>query len=269
MPLPTPNVIRKHSGHRLLIFALALSFAGCAGSSSNAKDPLNYTENAKHSYENALRAFLEQDHELSNQLMEEVKRNYGYSRYARLAELRLADTAYSQQKYAEAITMYKSFVHDYPNDAEVPYARYRVARSQFSQASPSVLMAPLEERDLAAVQDSYRSIRAFLADFPNYKRSEDLKYMRAETVGLLARHELYVARFYLRRDNFDAAVARIKFALNRYAKSGLDPEAIVLLGETYLKMKKRDDARKAFEQVLSEHSSSPFSVPTRRFLATM
>ena len=93
--------------------------------------------------------------------------------------------------------------------------------------------------------------------------------MRAETVGLLARHELYVARFYLRRDNFDAAVARIKFALNRYAKSGLDPEAIVLLGETYLKMKKRDDARKAFEQVLSEHSSSPFSVPARRFLATM
>ena len=61
--------------------------------------------------------------------------------------------------------------------------------------------------------------------------------------GLLARHELYVARFYLDRDNFDAAVARCEYALTNYSGLGLEPEALVLLGETYLKMKETEKAR--------------------------
>ncbi len=57
--------------------------------------------------------------------------------------------------------------------------------------------------------------------------------------GLLARHELYVARFYLARGNFPAAVARCQYALRTYEGSGLEAEAMLLLGETYMKMHKR------------------------------
>ena len=47
---------------------------------------------------------------------------------------------------------------------------------------------------------------------------------------------------------------------------GLEAEALVLLGETYLRMKKVDRARAAFEKVLHEYPASPFVVPARRFL---
>jgi outer membrane protein assembly factor BamD len=50
------------------------------------------------------------------------------------------------------------------------------------------------------------------------------------------RHELYVARFYLNVGNFEAAVARAQYALRNFDGSGLEPEAMVLLGETYLKL---------------------------------
>jgi len=252
--------------------ALVLALAGLAPACGAKKPPasaLEYSENAKIEYEAALKAFFDQDWEEASLLFKEVKRKYGYSRYARLADLRLADIEFKQEKYAEAITAYKGFVHDYPNDPEVPYARYRVAKALFEQSGPSLLLPPLEERDLANVHDAYDAIRAFLGDFPNYKRARELSYMLEMVSGLLARHELYVARFYLVRGNFDAAVARCQYALSTYEGSGLEAEAMLLLGETYLKMKKRKKARAVFRQLLSLYPDSPFGIPAKGFLRLM
>jgi outer membrane protein assembly factor BamD len=106
-----------------------------------------------------------------------------------------------------------------------------------------------------------------LADYPDYKKGVELQYMLEVVTGLLARHELYVARFYLNRDEFRAAVARTEYALANYPDSGLNPEAKVLLGETYLKMREFDRARAVFEAVEKHHPESAFSLVAKNFLA--
>lgn len=257
--------------------ALALSLAalgpltcvGCAGEERAPLSALEYAENARTKYEQGLRELEAENWEGATEVFNELKKKYGYSRYARLAELRLADADLAQDKYAEAVTGFKSFVHDYPNDPEVPYARYRVAKAQYESVSQSVLMPPLEERDLAAVNDALVSIRQFLSDYPTSVYSDQLRYMRAVVVGLLARHELYVARFYLGRGKFDAAVARCVHALDAFDHSGLEPEAMVLLGETYMKQKQREKARAVFQRVLKEYPASPFVESARRFLVAL
>ena len=84
---------------------------------------------------------------------------------------------------------------------------------------------------------------------------------------ILVRHELYVARFYRARDQFPGTIARIEFALEKYPDSGLEPEALILLGETYLMMKRPDDAQLAFTKVLETYPESAFTTPARNFLA--
>jgi outer membrane protein assembly factor BamD len=256
---------------RLLLLALTAFWlvSGCAGTAERASDPRQYTENARLEYEAALEAFYDRDWEAVRPLMDEVRRKYGYSRYARLAELRIADADFHQGKHAEAIGGYKAFVHDYPNDPEVPYARYRISVSQFESAGESLLLPPLEERDLAVVADAYASLRGFLSDYPNYRHAPRLEYMLEVVRGVLVRHELYVARYYLDRDNFEAAIARGNYALDNYPGSGLEPEALVLLGETYLKMQRPKEARTVFRKVLSAYADSPFAVPAKKFLARM
>lgn len=251
-----------------LSFASALALA-CSHEQKGAESPLHYAENAKKAYATALAAFFDRDWEFAIQLMQDVKRKYGYSRYARLAELRLADIAYHQDKLAEAVGMYKSFVNDYPHDPETEYARYKIAKAEFTQSGASALLPPLEERDLSNVRDGHIALRAFIADFPDSKHSAELSYMLSVVTGLLARHELYVARFYLRRDEFEAAVARCQYSLTNYQDSGLDPEALVLLGETYLKMKEPDLARSKFQLVLDKYRDSAFTVVAKRFLSQM
>jgi len=257
---------RRRARSSLSAAALAVALGGCAGEQQVASSPLHYTENARRAYDEALVAFFDADWPLATQLFQDVKRKYGYSRYSRLAELRLADIAYKQEKYAEAVGAYRSFVSDYPNDPEAGYARYRIAKAEFVQSGASVLLPPLEERDLSNVRDAHVALRALIADFPDSKHGPELAYMLEVVTGLLVRHELYVARFYLGRDNFDAAVARCEYAITTYQDSGLEPEALVLLGETYLKMKELDRARATFQLVLDKYATSAFSVPARNFL---
>jgi outer membrane protein assembly factor BamD len=124
------------------LLGVLTSVLGTGGCATQEEAPpataLDYTANARKDYEAALAAFEDKNWELCSELFNEVKRKYAYSRYARLAELRLADANFQQDKFAEAISSYKEFVHDHPNDPEVPYARYRVAKGEFDSVSQSL-----------------------------------------------------------------------------------------------------------------------------------
>lgn len=245
-----------------------LTPSGCAPS-TEPETALDYTDNARKEYEAAMAAFEDKNWLLANELFAEVKRKYAYSRYARLAELRLADASFQQARFAEAISAYKEFIHDHPNDPEVPYARYRVAKGEFDSVSQSIMLPPLEERDLASVNDALATLRAYLNDYPASEHAGELQYMLDVVLGLLARHELYVARYYLNVGRFDAAVLRCEYTLRTFKSSGLEPEALVLLGEVYLKQKRKKDAREVFNRVLTQYPESAFSVPAKNYLALL
>ena len=238
-PLCPPAPSRAWRGAALLLGLLWLApVAGCDPPAPQAPNALRYSEDARKAYEKALEAFLDRDWEEARLQMQEVRRKYAYSRYARLAEQRLADMDFEQEKYAAAITGYRGYINDHPADEGVPYARFRICKALYAQISDTVLLPPQEERDQAAIVDAFRELSSFMSEYPRSKWSTEAQFMLVTVTGRLVRHELYVARYYLRRDNFEAATRRIQYALDRYDGSGLEPEALVLLAETYAKMKK-------------------------------
>lgn len=253
----------------VIALAAALGVVACAGEQRQAQSAEEYAEHAREAYEEALEAFYDRDWVTVIPLMEEVKRQYASSRYARLAQLRIADAHFRQESYPEAITAYRDFVRDYPNDPEVPYARYRIILCQFQSSGASAFLPPLEERDLANVRDLHESLRSFMRDYPKYPRRAELDYMLEWAQGMLVRYELYVSRYYLKRNRFDAAAARAEYALANFDDSGLEPEALVLLAEIHMKRGDADRARGALTTVLARYPSSPFTVPARRFLALL
>ncbi len=267
-------------GLACVLLAGAVPVVGCEV--EPPKTALGYTENAKRAYDAAMATFNAHQWIEAQAAFRELKRKYSYSKYARLAELRIADADYEQEKFSDAIREYKEFVHTHrADDEDVAYARARIAEGTVSEIPEGFLMAAPEERDQAAVVDAYRELKAYLADYPNAKQSPHVRDLLAQIVARLIRHELYVARFYLRKDNYDAAVARVQYALKTYPEaSGTEPgatgedtsleaEALVLLGETYLKMHKWSDARQAFEAVLRKHARSPLATEARNYLASL
>ncbi|MFS8069997.1 MAG: outer membrane protein assembly factor BamD [Byssovorax sp.] len=246
--------------------ALVAGVLGCESLDLNGRRAtLTYTDDARAAYDEAMAAFRSRDWEDARALLGEVRRLFPYTRYARLAELRLADIDYETEKFSDAISEYREFAQNHKNDPDVEYARYRLTKALFSDIDDTLLLPPAEERDQATTAEAYREIRSFLREFPKSRYRSDVAYMLDVVTGRLARHELYVARYYLKNDNFEAAVARVDFALKTYPSSNLTPEALILKGETLMKMKKLADARAIFERVVKEFTG-PFLPTARRFL---
>lgn len=254
----------------LLALGLAAPLAGCAefNFATAGRATLTYTEDARAAYNEALEQFKQRNWEDARALFGEVRKLFAYSRYARLAELRLADIDFEQSKFSDAVAAYRDYVQNHRTDPNVEYARYRISKSLFNDIEDSFILPPAEERDQATTAEAYRDIRNFLSDYPQSRYYPDVKYMHDVVRQRLVRHELYVARFYLREEQFDATVARIDHALSKYPGSGLDAEALVLKGETLLKAKKRGEARAVFEKVIREHVS-PFAAAAKSYLEEM
>lgn len=275
---------------------LALVTLGTGCDRAEPRTALSYTADAKRAYEEAMEEFRSHNWIEAQSLFREVKRKYSYSKFAKLAELRIADADYEQEKYAEAIRGYRQYVHDHRSDAdEVAYARSRIAEAQYRQISESFLLPSADERDQAVILDAFKELKGYVHDYPGAKESVKIRELLADVTARLMRHELYVARFYLNRDNFDAAVFRIQYAMRNFASpiggasassagkgpkapeplpgdrvdSGLEAEALLLLGEVYLKMKKFGEARDAFGSIVRDYPKSPLVTQANNYLSYM
>lgn len=266
---------------RAVALALLLSAGLLACEGQAPKTALGYTEDAKHAYEAALAEFTAHNWIDAQAMLREVKRKYSYSKYARLAELRLADADAEQEKFTDAIREYKEFIRAHRSDEEnIAYARAKIAEARYAEIPESFLMPAGEERDQAAVVDAYKELRDFIGDYPGGKETDHVRELLAMVTARLVRHELYVARFYLALGNYDAAVARVQYALRTYGLSlagagavseaaNLQSEALLLLGSVYLQMHRWDDARTAFQAIVARYAQTPLAVDARNYLAYM
>ena len=269
----------------LAALALLAPAPGCE-ETPPPKTGLTYTANAQRAYEAAMKEFNAHNWAESQPLFQEVKRKYSYTKQARLAELRIADADFEQEKFAEALRGYKQFIKDHHADTEnVEYARARVAETNYKQISDSFLLPSADERDQGAIQDAYTDLTAFLKEYPTSKQTPHACSLFEDVTARLVRHELYVARFYLARDNFEAAVNRVQYAMRHYAGNevcppgradhtkpenafGLVPDALLLLGETYLRMHRPDDARNAFQALITGFPQSELVVQAKKYLGS-
>jgi outer membrane protein assembly factor BamD len=70
---------------------------------------------------------------------------------------------------------------------------------------------------------------------------------------LLAAHEWYVAEFYWKRDQPMGTVLRLRALLKQYPDVGYDEKALFLLGNAYLRVGRKDDAKKSFQSLVERY----------------
>jgi outer membrane protein assembly factor BamD len=199
-----------------------------------------------------------------------VRRKYPYSRFAALAELRLSDCQFSDGQFEAAAQAYQQFIRSRPSHVEVPYASFQVAMCHHAQIpSEWLLSPPAYERDQYHAQEALRLIRRFILDYPGDPLVERAKKVAMEVLELLAAHELYVAKFYLRRDQLGAGAARLRTLLNSYPGSSLEPDALLLLGETYRELEDRVRALRTLKELVDRYPKHEAAEEAREQLAEL
>jgi len=183
----------------------------------------------------------------------DVKTKYPYSKFATLAELRIADTYYKRATYIEAIDSYKSFLKLHPNHPDSPYAMFRIGEA-YSEQAPSdwFILPPAAEKDQADTRLAITAYRELIARYPDDEMTKQARERLALQRRKLADHELYVASFYFKRDYFQAAAARAEGLLHDYAGVGTDVPALLIAARSYAALGHFDLVRTTLERLIRE-----------------
>jgi outer membrane protein assembly factor BamD len=259
-------------GTTAIALALALlagaSSAGCSVASSGGGS-VSYRETARSNYDKGLAELKDENYPEAIKYLSYVKSKFPFSRYATLAELRIADAHFAQDKFLEAIDAYKLFMKFHPTHPEVTngYVAYRIGEG-FVQQIPSdwFLVPPSHEKDQGATRDALRELQGFLRLYPQSKYLDKVRALYRSCLRKLADHELYVARFYLENDKPRATILRLETLLSRYPDAGVDPEVMLLLGQTYLKLEQRQKARETFANLIRKYPTDAYSAKAKLYL---
>jgi outer membrane protein assembly factor BamD len=264
--------MRAFVGKFVLLGVLALAVA-CGGSSGSGKSRktgksvLDPNDDARAAYEKALLDFRRGDCLSAEPMFREIRREFPYSRFAAMSELRIGDCQFKNEDYPEAIETYRQFVRIRPSHKEIPYARFRIAEAYYNQIPGGWFMTPpTHQRDQSAARDALIQLRRFVVDFPDDQRVPDANKLMDKCMSLLAEHELYVARFYLKRKAYRGVISRLKGLVAAYPGSGVEAEALLLLGEVYLKTKEVDAARDTLQEIVQRFPATGEAKQARSLL---
>lgn len=246
---------------------LAVTAGACA--SGDDGSGVTYSMTARQNYDKGIAELKDENYQEATRYFSFVRQKFPFSKYAVLAELALADTQFERENYQEAIDAYKSFVRLHPTHESVEdgYVAFRICESYVREMPGDFfLIPPAYEKDQTAVRDAMRELADFIDKYPDSKHLSKAQNLRREVARRLIEHEVYVARFYLDRDQPKAAILRIEGALRRYPDSGREAELLLALGETELQMGNAKRAKASFERVIGQHGAGHHARRAQLFL---
>ena len=168
----------------------------------------------------------------------DVERLYPYSEWAKRSVIMQAFAHHKAKQYEEARDAAERYIEYYPSDEDSAYAQYIIALSYYDQ---------IEDigRDQQVTAKALEAFKTLIVNYPNseFVKAAELKFDLA--FDHLAGKEMEVGRFYLKRQQFPAAINRFRIVVEEYQTSSYTAEALHRLVEAYLSMGLLEEAQSA------------------------
>lgn len=253
----------------LTVIFLCFAGAGCASSSaSRGRSAMHYSDEAQQAYEDAMALYRDESWPEALEAMRRVRQEFSSSRWGWLAELRIADIDFKQERYTEALSGFRSWIRYHASQSEATYANFMIARCHVAQLPDDwFLTPPSYERDLSSAHDAEGALTRFVRDHGDSEHATEARRILGDVRRMLAQHELYVADFYASREHWSAAMSRLRGLLDGYEGSGVEPRALLALGEILLRTGRQPEARGAFRELIEGHPDANEVAAARRYLS--
>jgi outer membrane protein assembly factor BamD len=238
--------------------AAVLALAACSTKHVSLMGEYRFRDTAEENYQAGVELLQSSSFPEAQKFFEHVRTRFPFSRYAALADLRLADLKFAQQSWAEAAEAYAQFAQLRPTHEEVDYAEFRHALSYLRDGpSDFALFPPPHEKDQRQVQRAATAFASFLEKHPDSKYAPEARQRLAGANAQLAAHEWYVAEYYFKRKRWPGAAARYETLVDKYPGSRHEPEALLKLAQAALHMDEKHRARSALQRLVVKHPDDP------------
>nr|VFJ86155.1 MAG: Beta-barrel assembly machine subunit BamD [Candidatus Kentron sp. LFY]VFJ88414.1 MAG: Beta-barrel assembly machine subunit BamD [Candidatus Kentron sp. LFY]VFK23220.1 MAG: Beta-barrel assembly machine subunit BamD [Candidatus Kentron sp. LFY] len=217
----------------LLFFWGIVTIAGCA--SSDEKD---HSEgwSAQQLYNEAKSERIAGNYETALEYYQKLESRYPFGRYAQQAQIETIYVYYKSDEPAQAIASAERFIKLYPRHDHIDYVYYLKGITNFNLGKGFFdRYLPLDpaQRDPGSALKAFQDFGELIKHFPNSKYAEDARQRMLYLRNNLAKHEVYVADYYLRRGAYVAAANRGKYVVENYQGAPSIADALLVMIEAY------------------------------------
>ncbi|MCL7420804.1 MAG: outer membrane protein assembly factor BamD [Methylobacter sp.] len=261
----------------LFIGCLSLSIGGCetlkgltAGDAADTTD--EYVDwNAEKFRTEAKAAVDAGNYEKAIKLYEALESRYPFGAEAAQTQLDVAYAYFKGDDPEAAIAAADRFIKINPRSPGVDYAYYLKGLVNYNRGIGFIdrfLPTDTSQRDPGSAREAYDNFAELLRRFPESKYVPDAKQRMIALKNNLAMHEVHVARFYMKRKAYVAAVNRANYVVEKYQRTPAVPYALQILQEAYTALQMTElaaDTARIYEMnypdgpPVPEHKSSTLS----------
>ncbi|MBN1591896.1 MAG: outer membrane protein assembly factor BamD [Candidatus Coatesbacteria bacterium] len=182
----------------------------------------------------------------AKELLDEMLDKYPSSRYAKEAQMRLADLWLSEDKFEEAEAEYSTILRFYPSDKDAEKAMFRLLLTHHRRIRTY-------DRDQSPTHKTLKMVDDYRKRYPNGEFTELVAIIEEESIEMLASHEFYVGRLYYRQKAYAAASSRLKGVISDYPDTEAACKALLYLAKLDVKLERLDEAIENLERLIDEY----------------
>jgi len=225
------------------------------GSSENADDSENYSGwDAKKFHDKARAEMKAGNYNQAIKLYEALEARYPFGQYAAQTQLDVAYAYFKNDNPEAALAAADRFIKLHPRNPHVDYAYYLKGLVNYNRSIGFLdrfLPTDRSQRDLSDAMKAYENFAELIRRFPNSQYVGDAKQRMVALRNNIARQEIHIARFYMRRRAYIAAADRANYVIENYQRTPAVPYALLILQQAYDKLQLADlaaDAKRVYEQ---------------------
>jgi len=186
---------------------MSLVFAGCSWLDVKSE------KSAEELANEGMEKFNSEDYRMALQVFHKLRDWYPFSKYAILAELKIADGLYNLRQFEEAIRVYEEFESLHPRNEATPYVVNQIGLSHFGRVDTI-------DRDQVSARKALMTFTRLIKQFPDSLYAQKAKENVIKCQKSLAGHELEVGIFYYKSKHYRAAINRFTTVVTDYPDVG-------------------------------------------------
>ncbi len=218
----------------LILSLLGAMLSGCGIFGEQADRTKNWP--VRRLFVEAKAAMDNGDYETAIDYFQKLESRFPFGRYAQQAQIDIAYAYWKYDEVASALAAADRFIKLHPRHPNVDYAYYlkglinfQIGRNFLDRFVPR----DRSQRDPGAARAAFDDFSTLVARFPNSKYSEDGRQRMLYLKNMLARHEINVADYYMRRGAYVAAVNRARNVVENFQSTPAVPDALAIMAKVY------------------------------------
>ena len=213
-----------------LVFTCAFFISSCS------KDEVEIERPEKVYYDTAQRRMKVSNYFGAIESLQRIETQYPFGKYSEQAQVELVYCYFMNGETEAAHSAAERFIRLHPRHPNIDYAYFMRGISSYTRDKgifARVFKRDLSDRDISGAKQAFGELSEFLTRFPQSQyapyASQRLIYLRA----LIAKNELVVAEYYLRRKAYVAALRRAKYVIENIPNTSETMRALTIARECY------------------------------------